>query len=351
MERDNKFFMSLIYFIFLSFILMMVILEIILQNYKNSKNLLLYTMQTTREKIAEEIILEKKEEIKKIENKTILVKKQVEEVKQEEIRVKKLRKHTYLENINYEVKNIILNDFSELKVIKNEVEAIAYNVNDLDLSTLDVKTKKNFFISIVLPSIIIEKDKVSILKGKIFKIKIKLENKQNLNEKEENLLKDSFIKYKIKDENIKELLKRLNTPPIDVILAQAAIESAWGTSRFFKEANNCFGIWSFDKNEDRIPSLDGYRNGKKVYLKKYKSISESVRDYLYNISIGFAYNNFRDELNITEDYYFLTKHLIYYSEIGHEYINRLNSLIRFNKFSNYNNYKIKGAENEKLLQS
>ena len=39
------------------------------------------------------------------------------------------------------------------------------------------------------------------------------------------------------------LIKRTDIVPLSLLIAQGAIESAWGTSRFAREGNNFFGIW------------------------------------------------------------------------------------------------------------
>jgi uncharacterized FlgJ-related protein len=41
---------------------------------------------------------------------------------------------------------------------------------------------------------------------------------------------------------------RFERVPTEMIVAQAALESGWGTSRFANEGNNLFGIRTYDKN-------------------------------------------------------------------------------------------------------
>ena len=53
-----------------------------------------------------------------------------------------------------------------------------------------------------------------------------------------HLIFDIDKKYKLGE--IKEFLQKINTIPPSLALAQAAIESGWGKSRFTKEANNIF---------------------------------------------------------------------------------------------------------------
>lgn len=131
-----------------------------------------------------------------------------------------------------------------------------------------------------------------------------------------------------------ELLAALKPHPVSIVLAQAAMESSWATSRFIREANNAFGIWSVDKNEPRIAA--GEKRGKKtIWLRKYESLEASVRDSYALISRSSAFKEFRALRLKTDDPYELVKKLNHYSEIGHKYGKQLTSIIKFNKFNKY----------------
>ena len=71
-----------------------------------------------------------------------------------------------------------------------------------------------------------------------------------------------------------ELLKRVDEIIPSMALAQAANESAWGTSRFSKQGNNLFGIWTYN-SEIGIKPLKR-EPGKKHFVRKFKSFQESV---------------------------------------------------------------------------
>ena len=45
-----------------------------------------------------------------------------------------------------------------------------------------------------------------------------------------------------------ELLLRANILPIPLAIAQAAIETGWGTSRFALDGNSLFGQWTWKKS-------------------------------------------------------------------------------------------------------
>lgn len=135
--------------------------------------------------------------------------------------------------------------------------------------------------------------------------------------------------YKVTSD--KDLLLALKPHPVSVALAQAAMESSWGTSRFFLEANNVFGIWSFNKKEPRIAAGD-QRGAKTIWLKKYKTIKDSVEDYYKNMGRSFAFKEFRKERLASNNPYILVTKLNSYSEKGALYGKELTSMLSYNKF-------------------
>lgn len=139
-------------------------------------------------------------------------------------------------------------------------------------------------------------------------------------------------RYNAKSEQ--DLLKALKPHPQSIGLAQAAMESAWGTSRFFREANNIFGVWSFDEDEPRI-AASKKRAGETIWVKKYSSIKASVKDYYRVLARGHAFDEFRNLRMKTSDPYRLVKKLDRYSEKGDAYGRELANMIRYNKFDEY----------------
>jgi|TARA_R110002051_G_scaffold66352_1_gene120142 uncharacterized FlgJ-related protein len=81
--------------------------------------------------------------------------------------------------------------------------------------------------------------------------------------------------------------------PIKIVMAIAALESGWGTSRFAREGNNYFGMQtkSDDIDEYIIP-----KNNKKLKIKRYKNVCESVNDFMDLISQSKLYREFQKEL-------------------------------------------------------
>ncbi len=196
-----------------------------------------------------------------------------------------------------------------------------------NLSSLPLSKRKEAFIRILLPSILIAQENIINLRNKVIKLKEKLDKKYQLTDQEYIFLSNLFNKYKT--QKLDELLRRLNTHPVSIILAQAALESGWGTSRFFVEANNVFGIWTFKKGSG-VKAVSS-----EARLARFSSILEAVQEYLFNINVGWAYEGFRIKRIDSEKPLVLINYLEKYSILRKEYVNRLNNLIRSNHLEKY----------------
>jgi Bax protein len=137
------------------------------------------------------------------------------------------------------------------------------------------------------------------------------------------------LKYKV--ETNQDLLVAIKPHPRSIAIAQAAIESAWGTSRIFTEANNVFGIRPFNKTEPRI-AANKKRGDKVVWLRKYASIRESIADYYLVLGRATAYKEFRTLKMKTSDPHMLVTKLENYSERKTRYVRELSAMIRYNNF-------------------
>ncbi len=139
--------------------------------------------------------------------------------------------------------------------------------------------------------------------------------------------------YRVKTDE--KLLAALKPHPPSIVLAQAAMESSWATSRFFVEANNVFGMWSVNKSEPRIPALEKRNGTKTIWLKKFASVEDSVRAYYKLMGRGKAFKEFRKLRVTTDDPHQLVKKLDRYSEIGAAYGEELSQVIKFNDLTKY----------------
>ena len=196
-----------------------------------------------------------------------------------------------------------------------------------------VQEAKNLFISIILPAVLIAKYQLNEERALVHQLK----SKNRWTEKDSIFFNN--LKHLYKATDIENLLKRMATIPNSIVLAQAAIESGWGKSRFFKEGNNVFGIWSYDKSEPRLKASPK-RQRASVHVKAYKDISHSITDYFKTLGKANAYRDLRSALQETNDPFLLLPHLKYYSERRLSYVNQLKTLIDQNNLTQYDNYQI-----------
>jgi len=214
----------------------------------------------------------------------------------------------------------------------NRVEPVNY-VNTISLNKLEVSKKKQKFFHMILPAILISKANLELKRKRV----LSLMNTpvESMDEDDIDFLEELYKKYKTRD--MRKLANRLKTHPVSIVLAQAAIESAWGESRFFKEGNNIFGMWSYNKNEPRMRAKKT-RNGKPVYLKKYATISDAIDDYFAVIGRG-AYKSFRKQRNITDNPLVLVNYLVNYCELKN-YPSKLRKFIVQNKLRKFDKFKL-----------
>ena len=202
-----------------------------------------------------------------------------------------------------------------------------------------IKAQKQAFVEVMLPLIQQENNKIKALRKKIieiFKDPFYLMNPQKV----AFLAKIAKI-YKIKDITDKEaFLKKINTIPVSLALAQAAIESGWGKSRFVREANNIYGHWIYS-NKGLAPKSK-YDHIKIDYsIRIFPTLEASIAAYMKNLNRNPAYKEFRD---LREKYEKEHKKftglaaadtLINYSQKKDKYVKLLKTMIKSNHFDKY----------------
>jgi len=129
-----------------------------------------------------------------------------------------------------------------------------------------------------------------------------------------------------------KLLLRLDEIPPALALAQAAIETGWGSSRFALEGNSLFGQWTFTKGTGLTPNQ---RDKDATHLvASFPDLRASVRSYMRNLNTGNAYHEFRTaraaersaKQALSADN--LAVHLHRYSQRGEAYVAEIQRIIR-----------------------
>ena len=86
---------------------------------------------------------------------------------------------------------------------------------------------------------------------------------------------------------------RFERVPMEMIVAQAALESGWGTSRFAVEGNNLFGIRTYDKEVPHM-LLEGRTKWKGWGVRKFNTKCQGVQFFVELLNNHPAYSEFRD---------------------------------------------------------
>jgi len=131
-----------------------------------------------------------------------------------------------------------------------------------------------------------------------------------------------------------ELLRRVDVVPPSLALAQGALESGWGTSRFADLGNSLFGQWTYSGGiapaEQRTETHGDHR------IAAFKTTTLSAAAYVHNLNTHHAYEDFRrkrSESRKRSPYPLgldLAATLIRYSERGEAYVHEVRNIIKNN---------------------
>ena len=149
-----------------------------------------------------------------------------------------------------------------------------------------------------------------------------------------------YDRYGVKTDNLlsqhsfDKLLLKVDQVPVSLALAQAANESAWGTSRFAITGRNIFGQWCYREGCGIVPN--NREGGARHEVRSFNTIAESVKAYLFNLNTSSFYEDFRlvrGEMRVTGrelNSFELAFYLNSYSERGESYIDEIQTLIEQN---------------------
>ncbi len=198
-----------------------------------------------------------------------------------------------------------------------------------DMASLPTAEKKQTFIRIVLPLVLqANRD--------IRREQLLLERARQRGNT--GLLLKFAQKYRLDtsqpaDQLLAELDRRVQEVPVSLALAQAAVESGWGSSRFTQQGNALYGQWAWT-SEAGIKPLEA--SNSKAVIRSFPSLFASVRAYMTNLNSHWAYADFRAaryqmiEAGQQPTGRDLTAYLSVYAETREDYVMLLNEMITQN---------------------
>jgi Bax protein len=206
--------------------------------------------------------------------------------------------------------------------------------------------RKQQFLALLQPMIAEKNEKLLRSRARLEKIQQTWNTEQSLSGVHQvNLqrLRDKFHvtqeTYPEDDKAIAVLLLRVDAIPPAMVLAQAAVESGWGTSRFAEEAHNLFGQWCYKPGCGLVPNKRAA--GAKHEIKQFNNVEASLVAYFNNINTHNAYRSWRqlraqlrhDPKRFTGGQ--MVAELGKYSGRGTAYIQELRRVIRANNLETY----------------
>lgn len=204
----------------------------------------------------------------------------------------------------------------------------------------DVVEKKKAFFSYLLPEIRQQNERIAKEREFLLGVDRQIVNGQDVSAEDIEKLQALASQYRVDEETplaglVSTLIKRVDIIPEELVLMQAANESAWGTSRFAQQGYNFFGLWCFRKGCGFVPRSRDDDAAHEVA--KFRNLTHAVNTYLLTLNRHNAYKELRtirlelrqSDKQVTAEA--LAQGLIRYSERGHEYIDELLDMLRFNR--------------------
>lgn len=204
--------------------------------------------------------------------------------------------------------------------------------------------KRLFFLSL-LPMVLLVNDEISEQRATLIDLCKRYDRNEPLSPFEIRQVTTLAKGYKIDRDPLTDtqarslLLNRLDILPPSLVLAQAATESGFGTSRFARLGNNLFGEMIFDGTEGIVPRHNPAEGAPPYKARAFPTLLDSLRAYVTNLNTHPAYQDLRirrAELRArgkTIRGRELADGLLAYSERGNAYIRDIKSFIAVNRLS------------------
>lgn len=154
-------------------------------------------------------------------------------------------------------------------------------------------------------------------------------------------------RYGVAADNHRELLRRVDTVLPSLALAQAAVESAWGTSRFALEGNALYGQWTTRQGNGLVPT--GRDSDASHKVRAFADVARSVASYMHNLNTHAAYAKYRQRrararaerawVPATA----FAADLASYSQRRHHYVRTLRRVIGENRLDRFDTVRLKPA--------
>ncbi len=195
----------------------------------------------------------------------------------------------------------------------------------------DGNERKELFIKTLLPILLETNERILADRQHLQRLRQRHTTGRGLSVIERMWLAEVADRYGTEVDDFEELALRVDIVPPSMAIAQAGVESGWGTSRAARTSNALFGQ---------------IQPGTRQLPQPFSSVADSVEAYIHNLNTHFAYTGFRAERarlraqGRDPDGYHLIGQLVRYSELGSGYIKFVRGLIRENRLSDFDRARL-----------
>ena len=214
------------------------------------------------------------------------------------------------------------------------------------LLRLEGEPKKRLFVETVLPLIQIANYETLLARHRLLEIQAK---------RQPTAEDTAFIKalaaiyelkkptnkpYQFSQADLKELIKRVDEVPASLALAQAVIESGWGSARLARKGNALFGERVFGTQEVAARGILPLEVSPEANfrLRAHDTLLDGVKSYILNLNTLGAYEDFRSLRALMRqrdeplDSFLLAGALSVYSEEREGYVLKIQKVMTDNEF-------------------
>ncbi len=206
----------------------------------------------------------------------------------------------------------------------------------------DGNERKAMFIKALLPIVLEVNERLHADRQELLRLRDKQRLRHALSAAEKAWLGELADRYGTEASNFVELVARVDLVPPSMAIAQAGVESGWGTSYAARVGNSLFGqIQAGGRHSVTVP----WRAGPAM-PQPFQTVADSVDAYFLNLNTHPAYEAFRAERGQARaagkypDGYQLIGNLRRYSELGQQYIDYVRGIIRENKLTDFDNARL-----------
>ncbi len=204
-----------------------------------------------------------------------------------------------------------------------------------DMGTLSKEeARKVVFFKVVLPLVLYANEEILTDRERLWRIRYQVRRGMRLGPLDRLWLIIKTEKYQVAPGDLDELARRLDVIPPSLALAQAAMESGWGSSALVRQRNALFGQSLTERTEAVTSSR--LTVGLTREASNFDNLLESVRAYVRNLNVHPAYQQFRQSRagmrsgGAPVDGMLLAPFLKNFSEQGGDYVGSVRAIIEAN---------------------